>query len=160
MTEFKTKRKRRTKKEMELVRSTTESTGLGDTVEKVFKATGIDKVAKWLLGEDCGCEERKEALNKLFPYKKPNCLTEEEYTFLSSFYDTTKTRIKPTEQASMLRIYNRVFNRRQEPTQCADCWRRIVTELEQIVNLYEKERIEVESTTEGTDGKTNEPTNV
>ena len=44
------------------------SKGLGDTVEKVFKATGIDKVAKWILGEDCGCEERKEKLNKMFPY--------------------------------------------------------------------------------------------
>ena len=29
------------------------SKGFGDTVEKVFQATGIDKVAKWLLGEDC-----------------------------------------------------------------------------------------------------------
>ena len=38
------------------------SKGLGDTVEKVFKATGVDKVAKWVLGEDCGCDERKEFL--------------------------------------------------------------------------------------------------
>ncbi|MFM1755055.1 MAG: hypothetical protein RLZZ236_1994, partial [Bacteroidota bacterium] len=32
--------------------------GLGDTVESILKATHIDKVAKWLLGEDCGCNER------------------------------------------------------------------------------------------------------
>lgn len=44
--------------------------GLGDTVEKVFKKTGIDKVAKFILGEDCGCDKRKEKLNKMFPYKK------------------------------------------------------------------------------------------
>ena len=44
------------------------SKGLGDSVEKVLKATGIDKVAKKILGDDCGCEERKEALNRLYPY--------------------------------------------------------------------------------------------
>ena len=43
--------------------------GLGDTVEKVFKKTGIDKVAKFILGEDCGCDKRKNWLNKQFPYK-------------------------------------------------------------------------------------------
>ena len=42
-----------------------QSEGLGDTVEKVFKATGIDKVAKFILGEDCGCEERKAKLTEL-----------------------------------------------------------------------------------------------
>ena len=30
--------------------------GLGDSIEKVFKKTGIDKVAKKVLGEDCGCK--------------------------------------------------------------------------------------------------------
>mgnify|MGYP003142797974 CR=1 FL=1 len=39
--------------------------GLGDKVEKVFKKTGIDKIAKWALGEDCGCDERKENLNNI-----------------------------------------------------------------------------------------------
>ena len=36
---------------------TTKSRGLGDTLEKVFQKTGIDKVAKWVLGEDCGCDD-------------------------------------------------------------------------------------------------------
>ena len=55
------------------------SEGLGDTVAKVLKATGIDKVAKFIMGEDCGCEERQALLNKLYPYQKPECLTEKEY---------------------------------------------------------------------------------
>lgn len=50
------------------------SKGLGDTVARITKATGIDKVAEGVaraLGkEDCGCNKRKEALNKAFPYKK------------------------------------------------------------------------------------------
>jgi len=45
------------------------SKGLGDTIEKFTKATGIKKVVEKLPG-DCGCKKRKEALNKAFPYKK------------------------------------------------------------------------------------------
>ena len=50
------------------------SKGLGDTIAKLTKATGIDKVAenvaKVMGKEDCGCNKRKEALTKAFPYKK------------------------------------------------------------------------------------------
>lgn len=42
------------------------SKGLGDTIEKITKATGIkrvvDTVAK-ATGKDCGCAKRKAALN-------------------------------------------------------------------------------------------------
>mgnify|MGYP000240520550 FL=1 len=47
------------------------SRGLGDTIEKITRATGIKKVVDKITGEkDCGCKKRKEALNKAFPYKK------------------------------------------------------------------------------------------
>ena len=46
------------------------SKGLGDTVAKVTKATGIDKVVKFIAGEDCGCDERRDSLNRKFPYSK------------------------------------------------------------------------------------------
>jgi hypothetical protein len=48
------------------------SKGLGDSIEKFTKATGIKTVTERLsegLNIPCGCEGRKEALNKLFPYK-------------------------------------------------------------------------------------------
>tara|TARA_R100001510_G_C7515948_1_gene113554 strand:- start:63 stop:239 length:177 start_codon:yes stop_codon:yes gene_type:complete len=45
------------------------SVGLGDTIEKITSMTGIKKVVKKVVGEDCGCNQRKETLNKLFPYK-------------------------------------------------------------------------------------------
>ena len=47
------------------------SKGLGDTIEKITKATGIKKVVKTIskaAGKDCGCDERKDTLNRLFPY--------------------------------------------------------------------------------------------
>ena len=68
------------------------SKGLGDTIAKVTKATGIDKAVKFIAGEDCGCTERRKALNKLFPYNKPECLKEDEYSYLKEFYKIHKNR--------------------------------------------------------------------
>ena len=48
-----------------------ESRGLGDTVAKIAQATGVRRLVKGaseLIGVPCGCEERQEQLNKLFPY--------------------------------------------------------------------------------------------
>jgi len=42
------------------------SKGLGDSIEKFTKATGIKKVVDTVanaMGKDCGCKKRKEALN-------------------------------------------------------------------------------------------------
>ncbi len=49
------------------------SRGIGDSIEKFTKATGIkavvNKVAK-ATGKDCGCGERRDSLNRRFPFKK------------------------------------------------------------------------------------------
>jgi hypothetical protein len=40
--------------------------GFGDTINTITTASGIKKVVKVVseaIGEDCGCEERREALN-------------------------------------------------------------------------------------------------
>ena len=49
------------------------SKGLGDSIEKITRATGIKKVVDNVskaTGKDCGCNKRKQTLNKMFPYKK------------------------------------------------------------------------------------------
>tara|TARA_Y100001972_G_C7406474_1_gene211001 strand:- start:18 stop:176 length:159 start_codon:yes stop_codon:yes gene_type:complete len=49
------------------------SRGLGDSIEKVTKATGIKKLVDTVsqgLNIPCGCEGRKTFLNKMFPYKQ------------------------------------------------------------------------------------------
>jgi hypothetical protein len=54
---------------------TVQSAGLGDTIEKITKATGIKAAVELfssVTGLDCGCDERKETLNKLF--KKLYCV--------------------------------------------------------------------------------------
>ncbi len=48
------------------------SKGLGDTVAKVTERLKIDvavKKAFEYFGSDCGCDARRQKLNKLFPYK-------------------------------------------------------------------------------------------
>jgi len=110
--------------------------GLGDTVENVLKATGIDKIAKFVLGEDCNCDKRKEKLNKIFPYFKPLCLEEEEYNYLTEFFNGRTSQIKPSQQTKLIKIYNRVLNQKQEPTTCSDCWRDIIKKLKQVYDEY------------------------
>jgi len=49
------------------------SRGLGDSIEKFTTATGIKKVvtkAYNAMGKDCGCSERRDSLNRKFPYKR------------------------------------------------------------------------------------------
>lgn len=48
------------------------SKGLGDTIDKITTATGVKSVVHAVArvaGKDCGCNARKEKLNKAFPYK-------------------------------------------------------------------------------------------
>ena len=47
--------------------------GLGDLVEGVTKVTGIKKVVDTVsqaTGKPCGCAERRDSLNRKFPFKK------------------------------------------------------------------------------------------
>jgi len=49
------------------------SRGLGDSIARFTRSTGISNLAqvgaKALGKKDCGCNKRKEILNKAFPYK-------------------------------------------------------------------------------------------
>tara|TARA_R110001632_G_scaffold12518_2_gene43318 strand:- start:3433 stop:3837 length:405 start_codon:yes stop_codon:yes gene_type:complete len=101
----------------------TKAKGFGDTLEKVFKKTGIDKVAKFVLGEDCGCESRRDKLNKLFPYNRPECLTEQEYKYLDKYFKEAKDSVHSKTQAKLLKIYNRVFHDNMSMTSCSSCFK-------------------------------------
>ena len=95
------------------------SEGLGDTVEKITKATGIKKAVKFLAGEDCGCNERKEKLNEIFRYQKPECLSESEFDLIKMAVDTKKNRFTPDEQELFKNIYERIFRVKVECTPCS-----------------------------------------
>ena len=115
------------------------SKGFGDTVAKFTEATGIDKAVKFIAGEDCGCEARKEKLNKLFPYRTPECLTESEHEQLTYLLPKMTVRVKPSEQLQFLKVYNRVFKTNEQPTSCASCLNDMLRKIKQVYNAYENE---------------------
>ena len=116
---------------------TKKPSGLGDTIETITNATGIKAAVDWFseaTGVDCGCDARKEKLNKLFRYRKPECLTKEEYEFVGTMRG--RNTVTSIEQTEVNRIYNRVFKDSVKPTSCGSCLRGRVLELESLYNAY------------------------
>ena len=118
------------------------SKGLGDTIAKITEATGIDKLVKFIAGEDCGCDERKEKLNKLFPYAKPLCLTEDEFNTLDTYFKQNTNTLTSDEQTALIAINNRVLNQRLTFSTCSSCLRDLVSKLRVIYNEYSPEQTE------------------
>lgn len=115
-----------------------ESTGLGDTVEKVLRKTGIAKVAKAVLGEDCGCEDRQELLNDLFPYKKYNAPTDEELDIINWLFTQNKSTISGSMVKEVYSVYNRIFNDKLQPTNCSSCFKPVKQKLLKIHNEFNR----------------------
>lgn len=115
------------------------SKGLGDTVEKIIKATGLDVFVN---GKDCGCEERKAYLNNLLPYRtKARCLTEKEYNQWSEFKEVRTITISAIQVDFVCELYSKVFNRPLWKP-CATCSPKpliaMIDKLDLIHGTYEK----------------------
>lgn len=116
------------------------SKGLGDTIEKITEATGIKKVVEAVseaTGVDCGCEGRKDLLNKLFPYKETECLNDEDKEWLANYFEVNNNQLTPKQQTRVIEIYKNVFNQVINPSNCGSCWRDRIAELKQV---YEAQR--------------------
>ena len=112
---------------------TKRSKGLGDSVDKVLKATGIDKVAKKVFGDDCGCEERKRKLNTIFPYGDVRQFTEDELSIYESVLPRLKGgRISGEDQAILVNLYNKVFNSNKKPSGCSSCVQETLAKLAKV----------------------------
>ena len=112
--------------------------GLGDVVEKITTATGIKKVVKAVFGDDCGCEERRKEWNRIFKFKKPNCLEEDEYNYLKEYFSKRRDKVTFLQIKELYAIYNRVFGTKLEVSNCPSCLKNIITELSVIIDTYEK----------------------
>jgi len=114
--------------------------GLGDTIEAITQTTGIKAVVEVFskaTGLDCGCDKRKETLNKLFPYNSNiNCLTESDYNLLTTFLDPLKNTLTPSEQLIVSDIYFNVFNYRLQLSSCGSCWKGKIDELRKVYDEY------------------------
>ena len=111
------------------------SSGLGDTVDKITKVTGVKKAVNMVfdaMGKDCGCEKRKEKLNEVFRYTKPECFTKNEFMLIKEAVDTKKNTFNATEQEEFKNIYERVFNKKVNCTPCSFA----KTVYKDLVSLY------------------------
>ncbi len=112
------------------------SKGLGDTIEKITKATGIKKIVE-AVTDDCGCDDRKALLNNLVRYKVVNCPAEEDFDYLKEFFaNGNGRRVTAAEQRKLLNIYNRVFSQRQQMSSCSSCVAKIVRDLRVLLDKY------------------------
>jgi hypothetical protein len=115
--------------------------GLGDTIEQFTEVTGIkagvEKLAQ-AIGWDCGCDARKEKLNQMFPYKKINCLTEEDYEYLQGWFSQDRYQVSILEQRRLTEIYYNVFNQQLEQTSCDSCWRDYISQIRRVYLEYKE----------------------
>lgn len=109
--------------------------GLGDVIENITEATGIKKAVKAIAGDNCGCEERKQFLNKLFPIgpRVRQCLTDEDKEYLTKFFSVRHENLYPIEQRELARIYEAVYHIKIENSNCGSCWREYVNNLKKLI---------------------------
>ena len=108
--------------------------GLGDTIAKVTGAIGLDKAVKAIVGEDCGCDERKEKLNKLFNYRKLECVNEEDFAYLTNFFKGNPSKVTHSQKVRLIGIYNFAFNQNEKlTTTCSPCISRVMKNLKKYL---------------------------
>ena len=119
--------------------STKKNKGLGDTIAKITKATGIDKLAKTILGEDCNkCEERRKKLNQMFPnFRNIRQFTEDEMKIYDEVIPAVdkKGMLTPAERGIVSALYVGVFGVNPEWKSCSPCNKQIMNNLKKV---YEK----------------------
>tara|TARA_R100001594_G_scaffold137868_1_gene181177 strand:- start:703 stop:1080 length:378 start_codon:yes stop_codon:yes gene_type:complete len=113
----------------------TKSKGLGDTISKITKASGIkrvvDKISE-VTGVPCNCQERQEKLNKMFPYAKVRQFTEDELSIYESVLPRIKGTISGQDQAVLVKLYNKVFNANKKPSGCTSCVQQTIAQLAKV----------------------------
>ena len=110
--------------------------GLGDVVKSITTATGIDKLVKFVAGEDCGCDERQKKLNEMFSFNKPKCFNEYEFEWLSDFLKVKRGSVNIEQRKKIYEIYNRVFGTSLEVSSCPSCLLNIIRRLDAIYKTY------------------------
>ena len=110
--------------------------GLGDKVAAVTKATGIEKIVKTFFGDDCGCDERRERLNKMFS-RSVKMMDEEQRKF---FAEEIMTRYKSGQNLTkhigdeFYKLYEELLSKKKKRTTCTSCNKNMYIEL---LKIYE-----------------------
>ena len=127
-----------------------EPKGLGDIVEKVTKATGIKAITEAILGDDCGCDERKKRLNVNYSlgiakYKVQRCLTEEQYIAYGDYIKRRSLAFERDDIKMLTDLFAHVYAIQYDPRNfCTNCSGSaktlftIQTKLDNVHRDYEK----------------------
>jgi hypothetical protein len=105
--------------------------GLGDIITKVTEVTGIKAVVEAVV-DDCGCAARAEKLNKMFPRRKLNDLSNEHYKFLKGFFAKKVYSVNRPIQLKLIEIYNAVFSAKRVVSNCSPCVAKVVSDLKLV----------------------------
>jgi len=114
------------------------SKGLGDDIKKFTDKTGLSKVVKKIFGDDCGCAERQEKLNNMFPnFKNIRAFTKDEKEIYEQVIpEVERTNRITSEQKHIVgRLYKSVFNSNAKWSSCGPCNHKTLQNLKKI---YEK----------------------
>ena len=101
--------------------------GAGDLIARITKATGIDKIAKAVLGEDCGCDERQEFLNELIPFTKEQKERAYAKGFIKEVYG--KSTLTPHEVGLVWELFRTYINPRKKNSTCGKCVKDAIKQL-------------------------------
>jgi hypothetical protein len=104
------------------------------TVGTLAKTLGIEKLVKWVAGEDCGCDKRAIRLDRHF--RGANCFTQDEYEYCEKYFPLIegKTVVSREIGERFMQIYQRVFNVTSSCTTCS--FRTRINKLKQYFNKY------------------------
>ena len=111
------------------------SKGLGDSIEKITEWTGLKKLTTYLFGDDCGCEERKNKLNAMFPkFKNIRVFTvDEKKVFESVITVIDKDKIvSPANKTILTKLYLDIFNMNPQWSSCGSCNLKTVDMLKRV----------------------------
>lgn len=123
--------------------------GLGDKVEHLLNETALKPVTNAIKkvlfkdGKDCGCNQRREKLNKLFPvrYKAVRCFTEDEYIEYKAFKEHRTIRFSMDQLKYVSKLFSDIFGT-QIFTPCLSCSQRpiydMIDKLDKVFDSYEK----------------------
>jgi len=114
------------------------SKGIGDDINKFTEKTGIKKIVKKIFGDDCGCEERRQKLNAMFPHiKNTTPFTEDQ----KRIYEQVVPEIEKANQITkdqkyvLQRLYTSAFGSPPQFNNCGKCNQKILDNLKRV---YEK----------------------
>jgi len=111
------------------------SIGIGDVVEKITEKTGVKKAVKFIAGDDCGCNKRKEALNAI-PFRFPvvRCFTETQYNQWGVFRNK-KVWTHKDQVDVLIPVFSQLFARQLKPMSC--CINPYIKDIDKVYNQYQ-----------------------